>query len=466
MKKELILKEIFRQNLIWDKDKEEFFYENKTYKRKLFFVLQKYISKKQILSVVGLRRVGKTVLLKQLIKDIIEKSKINPKSILFLSFDAALVAENLTLNDYLSVYLENICPDSLKKIYIFLDEIQYIENWQHILKRYYDSNPNIKFIISGSSSLFIRKKTTESLAGRILEFKLNFLDFFEYLELTGKNEELIGAYSRAALDIKRLDIKKIKSAKIEVENFLSRYQNKMLQYFSHYLALGQFPESALEPNYYDAEKYLKESVYKKTIEYDIPAIFGVDNVNRLKFLYDILINETGNEFELQNIASETGTTYKTLSDYLSYLKESLLVDVVYGYTKSFRKSRRSIKKIYIASTNFYPLDSGASEPLIINQILGHLAETYAYNLLKNNFNHIAIYKERNKEIDFVAADNLLDKNNFLFIEVKYKDDISKVKFDFLKRTASKISALPYLILTKNNFDIRENGLAVPLYLLA
>ena len=411
-----------------------------------------------------MRRVGKTILLKQLIKSITEQSKINPQNILFLSFDAALVTENLTLNDYLSVYLENICPDKSKKIYIFIDEIQYIDNWQHILKRYYDTAPNIKFVISGSSSLFIQKKTTESLAGRIYEFKLNFLEFIEYLELTKQDKNFISAYSKIKIDIKKLNLDKIKSNQAIIENFLSQYGNKANKCFFHYLALGQFPESALEQNHYEARKYLKESVYKKTIEYDIPRIFGVDNIDKLRFVYEILINETGNQIELKNIASETGITYKTLNDYLSYFKESFLVDVAHCYTKSFRKSRRGIKKSYIASTNFYPIETELSQSSLVNQAMGHLAETYAFNALKNNFDYIAVYRQRNNEIDFVAADNLLDKNNFLFVEVKYRENVKNMKFDFLKKTALKMSSLPFLILTKNDFFAEEKGLAVPLYL--
>jgi len=466
MKKELILKEIYRQNLFWNKDNKEIFYENKTYQRKLFFVLQKYLDKRQMLSIIGLRRVGKTILLKQLIKSILEESKTNPQNILFLSFDAALVSEKLSLNDYLSVYLENICPEKTKKIYIFIDEIQYIDNWQHILKRYYDTAPNIKFVVSGSSSLFIQKKTTESLVGRIYEFKLNFLEFIEYLELTKEDKEFISAYSKIKLDLKKLNLDKIESNHKLIENFLGQYGDKANKCFFHYLTLGQFPESALEPNYYEAGKYLKESVYKKTIEYDIPRIFGVDNIDKLKFVYEILINETGNQIELQNIASETGITYKTLSNYLNYFKESLLVDVVYGYTKSFRKSRRSIKKSYIASTNFYPIEINSDQSLLINQAMGHLAETYAFNTLKNHFNYIAVYRQRDKEIDFVATNNLLNKNDFLFVEVKYRENVKIMKFDYLKKIASKMSSRPFLILTKNEFFIEKNGLAIPLYLIS
>ncbi len=461
--KELILKEIYEQNLFWNKDKEGLFFEKTIYRRKLFFTLLDYIAERQIVSIVGLRRVGKTVLLKQLIRHLIDNKKINPKNILFLSFDEVLVADKLTLSDYLSVYLENIRPDEERMVFIFLDEIQYIDKWQHILKRYYDTRANIKFVISGSSSLFLRKKTTESLAGRIYEFKLDILSFSEYLGLTGKDSAFIKDYARSAVEIKKIDINELSRKRSGIENFLAARGNEAQKYFKHYLSFGQFPETAAEPDAVKAAKYIKESVYKKTIEYDIPRIFDVDKIGALKFLYEILINETGNTIELQNIASETGINQKTLSDYLDFLGQSMLADIIYSYAKSFRKSRRSAKKIYVASTNFCRLD-GNSSPPVNDQAFGHLAETYAFYFLKNNFSHVATYRVRGREIDFVAADDLRDNRNFLFVEVKYREQAREKELEFLKNTSQKISSRPYLALTKNEFYVAENGLCIPLYL--
>ncbi|MBU4142078.1 AAA family ATPase, partial [Patescibacteria group bacterium] len=184
MQKELILSEILAQNKHWKNDKS--FFEHQKHKRKLFFELVKYVSDRQIISVVGLRRTGKTILLKQLIRHIIEQGGAKPGNVLFLSFDEVLVTSKLALKDYLDAFLENFLKkESFEKIYIFLDEIQYIDKWQHILKRYYDTHQNIKFVISGSSSLFLKKQTTESLAGRIYEFKLPPLSFEEFMELAG-----------------------------------------------------------------------------------------------------------------------------------------------------------------------------------------------------------------------------------------------------------------------------------------
>lgn len=465
MKKELILDEIKIQNPHWEGD-ANYFFDEKKYKRKLYFELLKYLNEEQIISIIGLRRVGKTILLKQLAKYLIQEKNIAPKDIFFLSFDEAIACSPDDLSEYLTLYLDTARTNIDKTAYIFIDEIQYIEKWQHILKRYYDTRPNIKFIISGSSSIFLRKKTTESLAGRIYEFKLNTLDFNEYLELTEKDSQFINGYNQVKIDIKRITVEKAGEQENKTKFFLAGNKNILQKYFEEYLSFGHFPEVALEKDKNIAKKYIKESIYKKTIEYDIPKIYKIEKVNKLRFLYEILIHETGNEIELGKLASEAELTYKTLHNYLEYFEESLLLNIVYNFSKSFRKSKQSIKKTYIASTNFYRLDERLT-PQIKGQIMGHLAETYSYNLLKNNFEYVSFYKQGVKEIDFIARDDLLNTDYYYYIETKYKNNLEHKNFKFLQRAAIKRKTkIPYLVFSKETFDISENGIIIPLYLIA
>jgi uncharacterized protein len=462
MKKELILKEIIRQNAHWDDDASSFFTEKK-YRRKLFDEIISYLPYQQIVSVVGLRRTGKTVLLKQVIAHLLKKEKVARKNILFLSFDEALLSKAIKLENYLDVFFENFLENKKERVYIFLDEIQYADKWQHILKRYYDTEPNLKLIISGSSSLFLRKKSTESLAGRIYEFKLNILSFFEYLELASADADLIKNYQEIIFNSKNFDLPAISAQKIQIENYLAQFGEKTIILFEKYLLGGHFPEIVSETNEETVRKYIRESVYKKTIEFDIPKIFGIEKVDELKFLFEMFIHETGNILELQNIAGEAEIDKKTLNKYLGYFQSSLLVNVVYNYAKSFRKSRRQAKKIYIASTNFYFLEKKL-DPAVRAQIIGHLAETYAYNLLGKNFEYLSFLKERNREIDFVAANNLLDQKKLRLFEVKYRENISREKFAFIESIAKKKKIEKYIVLTKRQFAVNNKSLFLPIFL--
>ncbi len=98
--------------------------------------------------------------------------------------------------------------------------------------------------------------------------------------------------------------------------------------------------------------------------------------------------------------------------------------------------------------------------------MGHLAETYAYNLLKKNFEYVSIFRQRNREIDFIAQDDLLNTDFYYYIEIKYKANLRHQNFKFLKSTAKKRKTqIPYLVFSKETFDISETGIIVPIYLI-
>ncbi len=460
MENNLILQEIIKQNKHWEDKNIKLVAKN--YQRELFFQLLKYLKDKQILSIVGLRRTGKTTILKQIIQYLIKQKKVNPKNILFISFDEALITSKLTLNKYLDVFLDNLENNELK--YIFLDEIQYVDKWQHILKRYYDTRGNIKFIISGSSSLFIQKKTTESLVGRIYEFKLNHLSFKEFLEMSKVKKHLIGEYEKFAIT----SLDKIKRDENEYQWFLVKYGKTFEKLFEEYLLYYQFPETIYKDSKEKIYKYIEDSIYKKTIEYDIPRIFDVDKIDELKFVFRILINETGNEIEYVKIASETGIDLNTLKKYLNYFHNNLLFDVVYNYSKSIRKSKRLQKKGYIASTNFFSSFHPKLFYLttISSQYMGKLAETYIYNILKEKFEYISFYKKGQKEIDFICNNEILNKNKSKIIEVKYTNNVIKEKFYFLEKIASEVfKTNKYYIFSKGQFCNDGKKVIIPCFLI-
>lgn len=457
MKKSFILAEIYRQNKHWNAP-DEFFDEIKNirHKRKLYVEILPYLEKRQILSIVGLRRTGKTILLKQLIEKL--SVTVSPKAILFLTFDEAIIPGKITLANYLNEYLEKIAP---KKglLYIFLDEIQYNKKWQHIVKRYYDTDSRIKFVVSGSSSLFLRKKTTESLAGRIFEFSLPPLSFEEYLELKNTSEKMLAAYRALGISV---------DAKIEnttnAEKFFQQYGSEMEREFENYLRHGQFPEIVGEENLVVVKKYLTDSIYKKTIEYDIPKIFGVEKVDELKFLFQVLVNEIGSLVETGNIAREIGIDEKTVKKYFNYFEESFLIHLVYNFTKSARKSRRLGKKVYLGSPNFFSALNDWSDDGRLNYKMGFLAENYCLQLLKKRFDFVSFRRVRSNEADFLAADNVLDAKKYQYIEVKYRETVPMKELKFAIKMAKK-SENKLVVVTKNDFAIWGDRILIPIWML-
>jgi len=463
MEKELILREIFAQNIHW-KDEKSFF-EHQKHKRGLFFDLIKYLPERQIISIVGLRRTGKTILLKQLIHHLMRHDGVQEKNIFFLSFDEALVTPKITLKDYLDIFLKDIFKKESKITrYIFLDEIQYIEKWQHILKRYYDNEPNIKFIISGSSSLFIKKKTTESLAGRIYEFRLPPLSFEEFLDLTEVDPALLSEYQRYSVSAGQTDLKHNQK---DYDLFLAESGDALKGLFEDYLLYHQFPEMVSQKDKNKIKKYISESIYKKTIEYDIPKLFGVEKIDELKFLFQMLVNENGALLEFKAISGEAGIEENTLKKYISYFQESFLVNLIYNYSKSFRKSKRLQKKGYITSTNFFTAfrSDWTENQTLKSEYFGSLAETYVFNLLKEKYRYVSFYRKGKEEVDFVASNDYRNIGAHTLIEVKYTNAIKWNDIKFIDRIAKKIFKTSYFIYSKNEFRVDEKKLIIPCFLI-
>lgn len=457
MKKSFILEEIYRQNKHWQRP-EDFFAELKgiRHKRKLFNEIWPYLEKRQILSIVGLRRTGKTILLKQLIEKI--SAAFAMEAILFLTFDEAIIPGSTTLASYLNVYLEKIAPQA-GPLYIFLDEIQYNQKWQHILKRYYDTDARIKFVVSGSSSLFLKKKTTESLAGRIYEFFLPVLSFSEYLELKNTDEKMLSGYIAAGMSFSE-PVKNIELT----EKFIVEYGAQMEKEFESYLRYGQFPEIAGESDLAVVRKYLTDAIYKKTIEYDIPRIFGVEKVDELKFLFQVLTREIGSIVETGNIAREIGIDEKTVKKYLNYFEESFLISLIYNFTKSARKSRRLGKKIYLGSPNFFSAFHEWSDREQSNYQVGFLAENYCLMLIQKRYNYVSYLRVRHDEVDFLATGNVMDPKHYHYVEVKYRESVALKKLKFALKLAKK-SKNKLIVATKNDFAAYGDLILVPVWIL-
>ena len=156
---------------------------NYTQTRDVYKELEKQMAHKLILSIEGPRRVGKTVLMQQLMNYLINLN-VPSIDIFYHSFDRYSQDPIKVLLEY-----EKIRERSLRvgKTYVFFDELQKVEDWQTSIKIIYDNYPNIKLIISGSS---LRQSKKESLAGRIIEYFIKPLSFKEYLLFTGKENLL------------------------------------------------------------------------------------------------------------------------------------------------------------------------------------------------------------------------------------------------------------------------------------
>ncbi len=373
---------IYLQNP-WFRDQKFIPQEYLLPKRNLFkSFLNDILIPKQIISLIGLRRVGKSTLLKQVIAQMIKEKTMTTK-IFYFSFDQPTIIETEeTLETVIRFYFEKIIKKNIntlnEKVYLFFDEIQLIPYWQDILKRYYDINQNIKCIVSGSSSLFITKSSKESLAGRIFERYLPPLSFSEYKKLSQKDD------------------------------------------FVDYLNYGQFPELLQMEDNMRKINYLKDGVIGKILEVDIVKAYGIRKTVDFERLFWALLPNTGQIIQSGKLMSDLQLKKATLFKYITILEKSLLINKVLNLSGSFRNEKRLLRKLYPASTNFL---SFLPEP--VNT--GFKAENYVSSVLKSKTGSLYLYNQRGKEIDFILPDKKLA------IEVKYQEIIRPEDYNFLSK---------------------------------
>lgn len=363
-----------KYNRHWEKE-FRYFYPKK---RRIFKELISCLTKKQIIEIIGLRRVGKTVLMFQLINHLLDK-RTDPFNILYFTFDE----ERPSLEEIFQNYsLQTKKNWKKEKIFVFLDEIQKLKNFQNQIKVYYDLYPNLKFFISGSTSLFIKKKTQESLAGRIISFNISPLFFDEYLIFTEK-EEMLEKPNLYSADLEKEFFSYLKSQFIET---ITMKEEEKKDYF--------------------------RSILKKIIFEDLTAVFKFDYPEILYQIVKFIAQNPGGEVNNVHLSQELKISNKTLSWYFFYLENSFLVKKLYNFSRNLFTSEKKLKKYYLSCCSF-------SWSLVDFVDWGKIFENYLISLNPWRYFYRDSYKH---EVDFVIV---REDKKIIPVEAKFKKEVKK-----------------------------------------
>lgn len=409
-----------------------------SYHRSIYSKIKKYLKTKQIIALIGLRRIGKTVLMRQIMKELLETNQ--PENIMYFLFDDLMTQTSDVLEDVLEYYLKALSKNGTK--YIFLDEIQKIPFWQDILKRYYDTREDIKFIVSGSASLNI-KKSTESLAGRIYDFYVPILSFREFLELN-------------ALPIQKGNLT-YQDIKILYEQNLHK-KPQIFDLLEKYIQRGAFPEIAREDDQEIIYSYIRNSVTNNLIYEDIPSVFKIARKDILYSMLEYCARETSNLLEINNLAELLKINYRTSKTYLFYLEQSFVFSLIYNNSRSFTKQLRKNKKIHVIHPciTLALLRSTKYE----KEQIGKYIETIVFGHISQIATRMTFWRSPQKEeVDMIAE---IDGKT-IPIEVKFQETINSQDTHSLLKFMDLKSINFGIIVTRDEFKEVNTGNKTILY---
>ncbi len=397
------------------------------YPRKITSEIKKWLPEKEIIILNGPRQVGKTSLL-EILKNELLKSGIPEKTIFYLNLEEIKILE--TLNQDPENILKYITIQK-EKNYFLLDEIQCLDNPSNFLKHLYDKYAGkIKIIVTGSSSLELKAKFQDSLAGRKISFLINSLNFEEFLIF--KNFPHLDYLKKESLP----------------EDIKSNFDKAL----SEYLVYGGMPAVTLQNDWELKQKMLEEYV-SAYINKDIRAIGKVENIADFNTLTKVLAAQIGNLLNINELGDTVGIPRREVKKYLDLLEFTFVLDKISPFKKNIRTQITKMPKIYFFDLGIRNAILGNFLEMESRSDAGHLFENFVFLELKNQRkDKIFFYRAKSKsEIDFVIE----EKAKIILLKSKYKKLSRPINSRVLKNFMKQESDIKEAKIINLNFNCHD-----------
>lgn len=374
----------------------------KLYKREILTKIVNFITSKEIIVLHGARQVGKSTILKILIEDYIKTNyfymDLENREFLELCEKGAETTFN---------YLIQKGLDRKKKMYLLIDEIQYLSDPSNFLKLFHDHFSEVKLIVSGSSSFDIKKKFKNSLVGRTINFEIYPLNFSEFL------------------------LFKEKEYKLSEEN-IELINKELIPFYEEYIRFGGYPQIVLESSEEKKKEYLNQiiSTYIKKDIRDLAEIRDIDSFNKL---VEVLASQSGNLLDLNELSRTLSISRKTLSEYIFLLESTYILKLIRPFYKNTRSELIKTPKIFFIDTGLMHILSLREFP---KNIQGNSFETSLFSELLKIQKKVNFWRTTNKqEIDFIIQ----NKQELFAIEAKlnFQSSLTSALSFFKEKYSSK-----------------------------
>lgn len=390
--------------------------------------LWQMINLRHILILTGVRRSGKSTLMQQMVGRLLLEG-VRPNNVLFLYFDDLLVRPYLQrgaelLEQIYTFYRERFNPQG--RVYLFLDELQGVRDFNHWLASYYERREDVKFIVSGSRRSLMQSETATVLTGRNIQFDIYPFNFYEYLL------------------IKKFDFQESGTLdELRRANF--DQTSAILHHLGNFLYEGGFPEIVLTESQ-EAKAAIASNYYRDVLSRDITVSRTIRNARDVEVLgLQVLVDFT-KQHTYRSLGRPLHLSVDTVKSYLEYFYDAYLFfeSQFFSYKTKETQDAQKPRKLYV-------VDNGLRNFNIINvrPDLGQRAENAVFMELKKGNAAIHYWKGK-REIDFAVLNPDLTLYN-----VSYTDTLPERELDGMIEGLTEFGLKRGVILTKNYFETKE-----------
>ncbi|NLG80484.1 MAG: ATP-binding protein [Firmicutes bacterium] len=432
-------------------------------------ILEHLASQREVLLLEGPRRVGKTTLIYQVIDRLV--GSVKPDHILYVSVDDPYLNRETLFRDIQDYFEEFVARRDLRSthetFYVFLDEVTALEGWELFVKRYYDLRFPFRFVCTSSAAAFLKKRSRESLAGRISAIQVYPFCLSEVMGLRGMEESLVKAHARLrdlwAAFYRDLDVARLHADLREAEREFGPVLLDDLP-VRLYLLEGGFPEYILAGSERYKHRYFLETVVERTLFHDIGPVFGTTDLHLLQRLFLYSNNQSGALMNISEASRNLGAPYSTVASYLRCLGTAGLLYLLPKFAASVEAEARSLERVYAIDPGLY-LSLARVRPADLDGTggWGRLAEISVFAELKrHDLRDIHYWRERDREVDFVMERS----GTLLAIEVKFRTDpLDREGLRGLEHFTRRFSPDARIIVSRDTHKLHdERTLVVPLRL--
>ncbi len=434
--------------------------ESKPQKRLAYYEalrMLKHGSIRRFVVLSGVRRVGKTTILYQIMENLIDEG-VNPRNILYATFDNPIL-KLVNVESVLSIY-ESLYPIEGTR-YLFLDEVQYTENWELWMKVIYDSRKDIRLMATGSASPILEKNSADSGTGRWSVLKIPTMSFYEYCRLLELDEPQLPD------DCRLSGLVKMDHARLG--DLLDGF-GPLANQFNRYLTIGGFPELVLSDDDAYAERMLREDVVDKVIKRDVLSLFHIRSPLLMEKLFLYLCMNTAEIFNATTAAKELeNISVSTIDSYIQALEMSNLIYVAKPMDVGSKGALKGKPKIFIADAAIRNAVLMIDDVLSDEGELGVMVETAVYKHMVSFYQgtmaqvgYFRKAKDNQKEVDVVVE---LPREKVL-CEVKYRGNshiaASDAIVELCQDEKSKVASAFLITKRLDDFGVTRHETVTPI----